>query len=89
MSPFFTGEVSMSRRKCATNKVRAWIADARVKVDEVQKIQTQFEHDVTVSPLGDGSVAIYPAWNGNRALFDLFMIKTGLFTEAKIDVNKI
>lgn len=79
----------MSRRKCATNKVRAWITDASVKADEVQKIQAQFEHDVTVSTLGDGSIAIYPAWNGNRASFDLFMIKSGLFTESRIDLNKI
>jgi len=70
-------------------RIRAWIASQKTPTDLIQKIQDKFENKVTVSWFPDGRAAIYPTWSGKRSAFDLFMIKTGSFTEAKIAPNEI
>jgi|GEM_PF-1713203 hypothetical protein len=79
----------MSNKKRTSKKIRAWIACGKTTAGVVGNIQAQFQHKLDTKRLSDGRVAIYPTWSGNRSLFDLFMIRTGVFTEAKIDLQKI
>jgi hypothetical protein len=79
----------MSKKKNASNTVRAWIAKEKTPMLNLEEIQSQFENVLTVSQLKDGSIVIYPSGDGNRTNFDIFMGSTGAFEQKTLSLNKI